>query len=100
MLTPSATTSSGCFPQIGHSFRLSSACNLVNANQTRVKVSVLQNATGEEDSMYARWREVTNEEKGVWVQVKSDVYSLRSSWVNPKVLFQLKIPTVPQLGPN
>jgi len=41
-----------------------------------------------------------NEEKGVWVQVKSDVYSLRSSWVNPKVLFQLKIPTVPQSGPN
>ena len=79
MLTPSAITSSGCFPQIGHSFQLSSACSLVNANQTCVKVSVLQNAAGEEDSMYARWREVTNEEKGVWVHVKSDVYSLRSS---------------------
>jgi hypothetical protein len=79
MLTPSAMMRSGCFPQIGHSLRLSRVCNRVNANQTHVNVSVLQNATGEEDSEYARCREVTNEEKGTWVQVKSDVYSLRSS---------------------
>ena len=50
MLTPSAITISGCFPQEIHCIPLSSAWSSVKANQTRVKVSVPQNGRGDNES--------------------------------------------------
>jgi len=51
MLTPSAITISGCLPQEIHCIPLSSTRSSVNANQTRVKISVLQNRRGDKESV-------------------------------------------------
>ena len=51
MLTPSAITILGCFPHEIHCIPLSSTWSSVKANQTWVKVLVLQNGRGDSESV-------------------------------------------------